>query len=312
MRIFLSFFLSVLSLSAQSSAPEANLPAQPVGPSDLLFVTVYGAPEFTRTLRVSESGRIRFPMLGAPLDANGLMPEELELSIARALEQNQILVDPQVTVTVAEYHSRPVSVAGAVKSPLIFQAMANTTLLEALTRAQGLSEEAGPEILLTHPSRDGRPGFTERIPVRDLIETGDPHWNRTLQGGEEIRVPVAGKVFVMGNVKKPGAFPIGNGQQITVMKALALAEGLAPYARNEAFIYRKEDGSAPVNGSPKEIPIPLRRILDRKTADVALASNDILYIPDHRSRRVTATALERAITFAAGTASGALILGVNR
>src|SRR5262249_31185672 len=162
-------------------------------------------------------------------------------SIAHALEQNQILVDPQVTVTVAEYHSRPVSVAGAVKSPLIFQAMANTTLLEARTRAQGLSEDARPDILLTTLSQEAKPGFTVHIQVGDLIETGDPHWNRTLQGGEEIRVPAAGKVFVMGNVKKPGAFPIGNGQQITVMKALALAEGLAPYARHEAFIYRREE-----------------------------------------------------------------------
>ena len=75
----------------------------------------------------------------------------METLIAEALVEEEILVDPAVTVTIAEYHSRPISVAGAVKSPLTFQALGKTTLLEALTRAQGLSEEAGAEILLTRP-----------------------------------------------------------------------------------------------------------------------------------------------------------------
>jgi polysaccharide biosynthesis/export protein len=295
--------------------PGNNLPAQPLGPADLIGISVYGAPEFTRTLRVSDEGRIRLPMLKDPVEARGLMPAELEVQIAQALERAGILVEPVVTVTIAEYHSRPISVAGAVKTPLTFQASGKVTLLEALTRAQGLAEDAGPEILL---SRLGKP--IERIPVDNLIRFADPASNIVLEGGEEIRVPRVGRIFVVGNVKKPGAFRAEDGAPMSVLKALALAEGLTPFAFKTAYIYRRGvlpdvpgHENRPVHdNSPTEVLVELRKIMDRKSPDVMLTANDVLYVPDHRSRRVTTTAIEKAIGFATGTASGALILGVNR
>src|ERR1700693_538656 len=102
-------------VEAQVESGGANLPAQAIGPADLLAISVYGAPEFTRTVRVSPEGLIRLPMLREKIDAQGLMPAEVETRIAAALEQEQILVDPTVTVTIAEYQSRPISVLGAVK-----------------------------------------------------------------------------------------------------------------------------------------------------------------------------------------------------
>ena len=291
----------------QGEPPGANLPAQPVGAADLLAVSVYGAPELTRTVRVGEDGLIRLPMLHERIDARGLLPADLERRIADVLMDEGLLVDPAVTVTIAEYHSRPISVAGAVRSPLTFQAVGKTTLLEAITRAQGLAEDAGAEILLTRPSRGGQPGFTERISRTQLIEAADPAQNMVLEGGEEIRVPQIGRVFVVGNVRKPGAFRVENGGQTSVLKAVAMAEGLAPYAKRVAYIYRPVDGA-----SRAEIVVELGKILDRKDEDITLLANDILYIPDHRARRVTASALEKAIAFATGTMSGILILGMNR
>jgi polysaccharide export outer membrane protein len=240
-------------------------------------------------------------MLRQKIDVRGKMPAQVETLIAEALVEEEILVDPAVTVSVAEYHSRPISVAGAVKAPLTFQALGKTTLLEALTRAQGLSEDAGPEILLTRPG-----GLVERIPVRKLIDTADPLWNLMLTGGEEVRVPAAGHVFVAGNVKHSGAFRLDSGGETTVLKAVALAEGLAPFATNAAYIFR-----AGGEAGHTEIVVELNRIMDRKAPDMALAANDILYIPDNRSRRTTMNAIEKAIGFATGTASGALILGLH-
>ena len=100
------------------SAPDTgpNLPAQPIGANDLLAISVYGAPELTRTVRVSAEGEIRLPMLKRRIVAKGKMPSALEDDIAGALSEEEILVDPAVTVTIAEYNSRPISVAGAVKS----------------------------------------------------------------------------------------------------------------------------------------------------------------------------------------------------
>src|SRR5579864_8567516 len=159
-----------------------NLPAQPIGANDLLSISVYGSPELTRTVRVSAEGVIRLPMLKQRIEARGLMPSELETKIAAALGEEEILVDPAVTVNVAEYHSRPISVMGAVRAPVTFQAIGKITLLEALAKAGGLSEDAGPEILVTRAALGDAPAKTERMQVNRLIDAADAAQNVTLAG----------------------------------------------------------------------------------------------------------------------------------
>jgi polysaccharide export outer membrane protein len=259
---------------------------------------VYDAPELTRTVRVGADGLIRLPMLKQLVKAQGLMPAQLESAIGKALQDEQIIVDPFVTVTVAEYNSRPISVAGAVKQPLTFQATFPVTLLEAITRAGGLAPEAGAEILVTRPQPgpDGAAStLTQRILVKGLIDAADPALNIVLKGGEEVRVPESGKVYVIGNVKTPGAFPVGDGTESTVLKMLALSQGLMPYSTKEAYIYRRE-----ANGSKNEIPIPLDKIMERKAPDVPLLANDILYVPDNKKRRLTLTTLDKVLMLAGG------------
>ena len=288
----------------------ANLPAQAVGPNDLIAVSIYDAPELSRTIRVSADGFIRLPMLKQRIKAQGLFPAELETAIATAVRGEQILVDPFVTVTIAEYHSRPISVSGAVRSPLVFQAEGPTSLLEALARAQGLREDAGREILVSQAQAgaDGQPVLlTRRINVRALIDDADPALNLKLTGGEEIRVPEVSKIYIMGNVRKPGAFPVQDGSDTTVLQMLALAEGLMPFANKDAFIYRREAG-----GSKNEILVPIGKIMDRKSPDVPLLANDILYIPDNKGKRLGIRALEAVIGFGTGAGSTALIYGTMR
>jgi len=212
-----------------------------------------------------------------------------------------------VTVTVAEYVSRPISVIGAVRQPLTFQAFGNITLLDALSRAGGLTTDAGAEILLSRiksiPGESKLSRTLLRIPVKQLIDQADAELNYPLSGGEEIRVPEASRIFVMGNVKKPGSFPMRDSYDSTVLKLLALSEGLLPFAMDEAFIYRREGAS---NGR-NEISIPLAKILARKSPDVPLLPNDVLYVPDNKNRRMTMSMVDRLVTFGAGTASGMLV-----
>jgi polysaccharide export outer membrane protein len=295
-----------LPLAAADQPSAANLPAQRIGPNDLIAVSVYDAPELTRTIRVGAEGLIRLPMLKQRIKADGLLPAELETAIAAALGAEELLVEPIVTVTIAEYHSRPISVAGAVRSPTTFQAAGPVTLLDAIARAGGLSPEAGPEILVsrTQTGEDGRPAaLVQRIAVKALIDAADPDVNLKLTGGEEIRVPEVGRIYVVGTVKRPGAFPVQNGSETTVLQMLALAEGLAPYPSKQAYIYRQD----PVTGSKNEIEIPLGKILSRKAPDVPLQPDDIFYVPDNTGRRLTVGALEKIATFGAATASGLLI-----
>jgi len=192
--------------------------------------------------------------------------------------------------------------------PLVFQADGPTSLLEAIARAQGLREDAGSEILVsqTQPGPDEAPiTLTRRIPVRGLIDDADPALNLKLSGGEEVRVPEAGHIFVVGNVKKPGAFAIRETADTSVLQMIALAEGLAPYSTKEAYIYRREG-----SGSKNEIAVPLDKIMARKAADVPLIANDILYIPDNKGKRMTLGALEKILGL--GTALGAASIYVMR
>lgn len=287
-----------------------NLPAQKIGPDDLIAVSVYDAPELTRTVRVGGDGAIRLPMLKQRIKVEGMMPGEVEAAISTALKQEELMVEPFVSVTVAEYHSRPISVMGAVKKPLTFQAEAPVTLLHALARAEGLSADAGREILVTRTaprSEPGAPPLVQRISVKALIDGADAASNVKLTGGEEVRVPEAGRIYVVGNVKKPGAFLLQDNSQSTVLKALAMAEGLMPYAGNQAYIYRVEGGA----GGKSEIPVEMRKILDRKAGDVALLPNDILYVTDNKGRRVSMTLLEKLGIFGAGITSALIYAGVR-
>lgn len=285
----------------------SNLPVEKIGRDDLVGITVYDAPELTRTVRVGTDGDIRLPMLRQHVHAAGLYPADLENAITAALIDESVLVDPIVTVSVVEYRSRPITVVGAVKSPTIFQATGTVTLLDAISRAGGLSENAGPEIRVTclpSSASDKSVMLTRRIEVTRLIAGEDPELNLHLEGGEEIRVPEAGRIFVTGNVKKPGAFYITDGSQSSVMKALALSEGLDTFSAHKAYIYRLEGGS----GARTEIQIELKKIMDRKSPDVALMANDILYIPDAAGLRAGMKVLQTSIGIGAGLGSSLIYI----
>lgn len=298
----MTFVICLLAAAAAAQQPnpnrvitvpenEANLPTQSIGPNDLISVSVYGAPELTRTIRVGADGNIRLPMLKQRIKADGLYPSDLETAIAGALREEELYPDPFVTVTIAEYHSRPITVSGAVKSPLEFQAASPTPLLEAISRAGGLSDSAGPEILVsqTEPGPDGKPiTHTRHIPVHGLINDADAGLNFMLTGGEQVLVPEAGKVYVWGYVKMPNAYKVQDGSEISIMQILALSQGLAPYAGKVAYIYRP-DGA----GGRTEISVPLAKILNRKAPDVPLLANDIFYVPDNTGKRIALTALDK-------------------
>ena len=272
----------------------SNLPVEKIGRDDLIGITVYDAPELTRTVRVNSEGDIRLPMLQQHVPAAGLYPVELEAAITTALTGENILVDPIVTVTVVEYRSRPISVVGAVKNPLTFQATGTVTLLDAISQAQGLTDNAGAEILVTRQASgttDKSVMVTQRIPVYGLLNGVDSTLNLHLEGGEEIRVPEAGRIFVSGNVKKPGAFYITNGSQSSILKALALSEGLDSFPSHKAYIYRLEGDS----GSRTEILVELKKILNRKSPDVALLANDILYVPNAAGLQAAMKVLQTSV-----------------
>ena len=225
------------------------------------------------------------------------MPDALRNEIATALRTQHLLVDPVVDVSVIEYRSRDVTIAGAVKTPTTIQETGNLRLLGALSQAGGLLPEAGPEIIVEQAN-----GSIQRLSVRQLFDGLHPELNILILAGAQIRVPQCERVFVVGNVKRPGAFPFQNLQDTTVLQLLALSGGLDSFSLKKAYIYREQPGST----QKTEIEVPLRRILDRKTQDVKLAANDILYVPTNGKLKASASVLNHVTGMGNSAVSAAI------
>jgi polysaccharide biosynthesis/export protein len=289
------------SNSPTQATPAANLPAMKIGPNDLLQVAVYESPELSGTVRVNDAGTMRLPMVEQEIAAQGLYPRDLEIKIEHILVAEHLVVNPVVTITVAEYQSRTVSVVGEVHHPITFQAVGHVTLLDAIARAEGVSATAGDEVLVSDGAAHSGTAI-RRIPIKELMSGQSPELNLSLKGGEEIRIPAQGQISVVGNVRKPGLFAITREQPPTVLNALAESEGLTPFANNRVYIYRSVD----TRQAKQEIPVDLKKILDRKSPDVPLQAGDLLYIPDNHNKRMTLGALDKLLTAGSMTSSAAI------
>lgn len=279
-----------------------NLGHEPVGAGDLVYVSVAGSPELSRSYRVSPQGQLSLPLLKNSIAVTGLVPAQIGKAVAESLVREQILTEPIVSVAVLEYRSRRVSVVGAVKSPVIVQAIGDFKLLDAIARAQGLAPEAGPEIIVSSYKNENGTSEVVHITVKELMSGKDESKNLLLHGGEEIRVPEAPKLFVVGNVKNPGTYPMNELGGSTVLKALAVTQGTLPFSSKMAYVYRADDG-----GPRQEIAIRLKDILNRKAPDVPLMANDILYIPENSKTHLSASVLERIAGFGSTVGSGLII-----
>ena len=162
-------------------------------------------------------------------------------------------------------------------------------LLDALAKSDGLASDAGFDITVLQGGADAAAQTELHIPVRALLDGSKPELNVALHGGEQIRVAPAGKLYVVGNVKAPGAFPVTDADGLSVLKAVGLSQGLLPFSQENALLYRL----VPETGKRIELSVPIKDILKHRAADVRLEATDILYVPDHPGKRLAVTVLER-------------------
>lgn len=305
------FTALVLTEQFNAAAQNGTLPSQRLGTDDLVQVQVLNFPEFSRAVRVASDGTISLPLVRQSLKVRGKLPVEVETQVRDTLRTEELVVNPTVTVTVVEYASHPVSVIGAVKNPLIFQAVGQVTLADAIIRAGGFTADAGPELLLTRREPDAPADQvppTRHILIRTLLQSDSNEGNVVLTGFEEVRVPPAGKLFVLGDVRTPGQYPVADQTDTTVLKALSLSGGLGPSPSKEAWVIRRDE----VTGTKQQIPIDLRAILERRVADYPLIPDDILFVPDNRKRKETLAILDRIVTFGAAIGTGLIIYSAGR
>jgi polysaccharide export outer membrane protein len=285
--------------------------AQPVdsriGSDDLLDITVFEAPEMNVTVRVSASGEISLPLIGA-VHAAGLTPKDLESSLQMLLRRTY-MKDPHVGVFVHELQSHPVSVVGAVKSPGVFQIRGTKTVIEMLSMSGGLADDAGDEVIITHATErseamnssgpDSSPPSIHVINLRKLLTAPDSSLNVPVHPGDIVKVPLAGIVYVVGEVAKPGGFVLQNNENISILQALALAQGLThTSALRQARIIRTD----PATGNHVEIPLNLGRVFSGKSPDTILQPKDIVFVPNSTAKSVLYHGSQAALQTAAGVA----------
>src|SRR6202162_5899374 len=270
-----------------------------IGAEDLLEITVFETSELNRTLRVSASGEITLPLVG-PVRAAGLTPQALE-SVGEELLRRTYLKDPHVGVLVREMQSHAVSVFGAVKKPGVYQIRGEKTVVEILSLAEGLAEDAGDTVLIERGGglNTAPPGETVQVSLKSLLTSGDPHANARVRPGDIVKVTRAGIVYVVGEVRKPGGFLLRTNENISLLQALALAEGLTrTSAKNQARIIRTN----PDTGQRQELPIRLGEVLAGRAPDPLLLGRDIVFIPNSAAKSALLRGLEAGLSTVTGLA----------
>lgn len=303
------FTCPLLSDSASITADPAG--KYLLGPDDIIAVRVPNIDEYGTTgtggIRIDPNGDVRLPLLGK-IHAAGLTVDSLEEQVAAKL--SRLMNDPDVTITVTDFASRPVSVLGSVKNPGVHQLGGRRDLLEVLSLAGGIEDTAGNAVRITRRADRGPlplPGVTQdpsggfyigEVDIRSLMEARDPAANIEVLPNDVITVPKGYLVYVIGAVRRPGGFILNQEKQMSVLQALSLAEGLDNKTANAGSARILRPGAA---GEPRvEISVDVAKILSGSANDVALGANDILFVPDSKTKSASLRALEAAVQITTG------------
>jgi polysaccharide export outer membrane protein len=265
-------------------------------PGDVISIATYGAPELTTIsqtstgtlvgmgspiiagLKVGAQGEVMLPYLGA-VKLAGMTLSEASNYLRDALKEGGFLVDPQVTVGLVDSPTRMIAVIGEVQRPSAVPAFERLRLLDAISACGGVTPLASHTITVHRPSAPDPIIVQLGTNPSAAIESNIP-----LMAGDTVIVPKVGNVFVVGQVRTQSAIPLSGNAPITVMRALAMAGGVNyGAALSKARIIRTTADNQHV-----EIVLDLKKLMNGKQQDVALASDDILFIPSNTFKAAVA------------------------
>ncbi len=291
------------STTAASPSSPSNLPQPPaaattenseaaaglaVGVGDLLRVSVMGAPDYDQEVRVGADGKISLALVG-PIPVAGLSTDDAAQLIRKHLMDGGFFSDPQVTVFQKEFVTQGVSVLGEVLKPGVYPLMGPRRLFDVLSLAGGTTPKAGQLVSISHRNPADK---TQTVNLSNDLQKNLAA-NVTVLPGDTVVVSKAGIVYVVGDVRTPTGVIMDNGGHLTVLQAIAMAQGANNTAAlNKARIIRK------TSEGQKEIPIALKKILGAKSPDVPLQAEDILFVPSSTAKSVADRSLHAAIGLA--------------
>jgi len=263
-----------------------------IGPDDLLEISVNEDEKFSKAVKVSSQGNVKLPLIGV-LKVSGFSVIQLERKIENLLAEEYIY-DPHVTVIVKEHRNQRISVMGAVLKPGTYDFEGQTTLSDVLVMTGGLREDAGTLLFLFRSpgtgipkpknEPDGQKPNTFVISLEDLLLNGETDSNLALIHGDVINIPAAGRIFVGGEVRNPGGFPLA--KRMTLSQAITLAQGVTPKAKGSVTrIFRHS--RYPEKKTEKEILIAnVSAIQAGEEQDLYLKENDVIFVPKSAGKTV--------------------------
>lgn len=280
---------------AAAEGRTGQMTADLIGPGDKLLIRSAEVSEVhDKQFIVSSDGFIDLP-LGGRVPVAGRNLSEVQVSIAKSFDRYYHA--PQVVVEIAERKSQPVSVLGSVVNSGIYQLQGRKTLVEVLSMAGGLKPDAGYNVRISRRTGEAQPEEVRSLDLRAILRGGGE--TVLVQPFDVVTVPRAEIIYVIGDVRKPGGFTLGEKEHVSVIQALALAEGPTPTAAlKRCTIMRAGQGQ-----SRTSIPVDLRKLLSGKAEDIALQAEDIVVVPSSSAKKVGIRTAEAALQ----TVSGILI-----
>ncbi len=269
-------FLSVLILAAAArmALPQDVPNEYPIGPKDLLEIRVLEIPELNVERRVSEGGMIALPLIGE-FPVSGLSPTEAGARLERLLKEKYVN-RANVSVIVKEYASKPVSVVGAVHKPGSLTISGRWYLLQAISAAGGLTDNAGKRIYVLRKADNGLSDTLE-VDTNELFHNANSVWNVPIVPGDVVNVAprTTIRIFCIGELRAPGALEFNSDDRITLLSVIARAGGPTDRASSKMRIKRRSP-----DGKDTEIVVDYKRILSGKDRDPILEANDVVVVKE--------------------------------
>lgn len=272
-----------------ASAPEPMVAS--IGPGDVMDVTESHTPEFKSTVRVSSTGTVTLPMIGT-VSVAGLAEEGAERVIESALLKKGMLLHPQVNVLVTSFVGQDVSVLGEVTHPGVYPFAVHHRLLDLLSAASGLTPNAGSLVTIVHRNPSQAP---QAVVLNVTAGGAGADQNPELQVGDTVEVGRAGLVYVVGDVIRPGGFPVDPTEKLTVVQAITLAWGPTQNAAlTKAVLIREQKGGRTLT------TLNLKRLLRGQDPDLPIEDHDIVFVPDSAAKNLWNRTMESVVQSVAG------------
>lgn len=241
---------------------------------DIIQLDVWGEPELTKLqMQVTPDGKVNIAYLGE-MQVAGLTRTELTDRIAKKFEEEGILINPKVQLTIIKMHEPTARVLGEVQRPGAIIFKDGDTILDAVAQAGSYTDNAMLEKATITPKNSD---ISVPIDLKKMLH-GDLTQNYPLQKGDTIYIPpedYQNKIYVFGQVLKPGIYALKD--KTTVLSAISLAGGPTQRGALRSTIIVRGDPA-----KPERVACDLTKLFDKAdlSQDIPLQPGDAVIVPE--------------------------------